>query len=147
LDENGFYTAPSRALKTDLKAFLDERKIVTVQNSVVGGEYYLVKARLVIEIEVEDLFTFQTVRDQVLVAIDNMFKGRDYGEALKRSEYYDIVTEVDGVKSHNTEITDTEYEDPLNTGTPPSVDEDGNLFIGEYEVITKWDVTINEITS
>lgn len=145
LDENGFYTAPTRALKTDLKTYLDERKIVTVQNSVVGGEYYLVKAKLAIELEIEDLFVFQTVRDQVLLAVNEMFKGRDYGEALKRSEYYNVVTDVDGVKSHNTEITEVAYDDALNTGTPPSVDEDGNLYVGQYEVITKWDVTITQM--
>ena len=145
LDEDGFYIEPSLALKGDLKAYLDARKIVTVQNTVVGGGYHLVKAKLHIRVKILDLFTFQTVSANILVDVDNMFKGRDYGQSLNRSEYYDVIDDVDGVDYHNTEITDTEYADVLNTGTPPSVDSDGNLVVGEFEVITKWSVTIEQI--
>jgi len=145
VDANGFYAAPTNALKSDLQSYLDARKIVTVNNSVVGGEYYLVKVKLSIEIKILDLFTFQTVQAQVAFEIDDMFKGRGYGQELTRKEYYGVVDLVDGIDYHNTTIEDTAYADSLNTGTPPDPDEDGNLFIGDNEVITKWDVTITQI--
>jgi len=145
LDSEGFYTAPTEALKQDLKTYLDERKIVTVQNSVVGGEFYLVKAKLNIEVKILPLFVFQTVSALIEAAIDEMFKGRDYKQPLLRSEYYSVIDAIDGVDYHNTTISDTDYVDTDNTGTAPVADSDGNLFVGDYEVITKWDVTITQI--
>jgi len=145
LDANGFYTAPTLALKQDLKTYLDERKIRSVQNSVVSGDYYLVKVKLDIKIKLEPLFIFQTVRALVLAAIDTMFKGRDYEQPLLRSEYYDAVDGIDGVAYSNNTIEDTAYNNPANTGTPPSVDSNGNLFVGEHEVVTKWSVTVTQI--
>jgi hypothetical protein len=145
-DENGFYTAPSDALKNDLRIYLDERKIVTVNNSVVSGDYYLVGVQMLIRIKVEDQFVFNTVRASVESAMDAMLKDRAYGGKLSRSEYYDVIDAVDGVEYHNTSITNTRYESSLNTGIAPTVDANGNLFVGEYEVITKWEITVEEIT-
>lgn len=147
LDANGFYTAPSEALKDDLQTYLDARKIVTVHNSVVGGDYYLVGVKMLVSVKVSSSYTFNTVKSQIESAMDTMLRNRDYGEKLSRSEYYDVVDAIDGVDYHNTTISDTRYQSPINTGTPPSVDTNGNLFVGEHEVITKWDVTVEEITS
>lgn len=146
LDANGFYAAPSEALKDDLQTYLDDRKIVTVHNSVVGGDYYLVAVQMTIQVKIGAQYTFNTVSAQVEAAIDDMFKGREYGGMLSRSEYYDVVDGVDGVTYHNATITGTTYQSSLNTGTPPVVDSDGNLFVGEYEVITKGTVTVEEIS-
>lgn len=145
VDGNGFYTAPTQALKNDLQAYLDDRKIITVQNVVVGGDYYLVKVKLDIQVKILNLFTFQTVSANIAELIDNMFKGRGYGEPLTRKEYYGVIDEVDGIDYHNTEISETAYDDELNIGSPPQPDEDGNLFVGDYEVITKWEVNITQI--
>jgi hypothetical protein len=145
LDANGFYVAPALGLKNDLKAYLDERKIVTVQNSVVGGEFYLVKVKLEVKIKLEPLFVFQAIQPLVASALDTILKGRDYKQPLLRSEYYGAVDAVDGVDYSNNTISEVAYADSDNTGTPPIVDSDGNLYVGEYEVITKWDVTITEI--
>jgi len=145
LDANGFYTAPSLALKGDLKTYLDARKIRTVQNSVVSGDFYLVKVKLRIEVKLEDLFVFQSVEDTILADIDTMFKGRDYAQPLLRSEYYGVVDAVDGVDYSNITVEDTAYQNSANTATPPSVDSDGNVFVSEEEVITKWDVTVVQI--
>lgn len=145
LDSNGFYAAPSIALKTDLKTYLDERKIRTIQNSVVGGDFYLVKVKLAIELKIESLFVFLTVKEAVLAAVDTMLKGRDYEQPLLRSEYYGVVDDIDGVDYSNITIEDTAYKSALNTATPPSVNSDGNLFVSENEVVTKWSVSVTQI--
>jgi hypothetical protein len=144
-DANGFYAEPSLALTTELKAYLDARKIRSVQNSVVSGAYYLVQVKLHIALSIADQYVFKTVKEAVEPLIDEMFKDRDYGQPLLRREYYDVVDEVDGVDYPNINITDVGYADPSNEGTPPSVDANGNLFVGKHEVITKWSVEIVEI--
>lgn len=145
LDSNGFYAAPSLALIADAKAYLDARKIETVQNSVVSGAYYLVKVKLNIELAIEDQYVFKTVSEAVSAVMDTMLKGRAYGQALLRSEYYPLVEAVDGVDYTNIEIDDIAYVDSNNPETPPAVDSKGNLFIGQYETITKWEVNISQI--
>lgn len=145
-DSNGFYTSPSQALIADLKSYLDEMKIRTITNSVVSGSFYLVKVKLRIAIKVLPLFTFQTVSALVEAAIDEMFKNRDYEQPLLRSEYYGVVDSIDGVDYSNITIEDTAYADSGNTDTPPAVDSDGNLFVSDHEVITKWLVTIVEVS-
>lgn len=155
-DANGFYTAPSVALKQELKTYLDERKISVVQNSVVSGAFYLVKIRLVVEVVLETLFTSQAVFPVILANLDTMFKNRDYGQGLKRSEYYGVVDAVDGVKYSNIHIPaqtgeanspGVAYYDPFNTETPPLPDSNGNVFPRDHEVITKWEVIISEIAA
>lgn len=145
LDANGFYTAPSLALKADLKDYLDERSIRTVQNSVVSGDFYLVKIKLYIELKINSLFVFQTVQASVEAVLDTMFKGRDYAQPLLRSEYYGVVDAVDGVEYCNISVEDTAYVNILNTDTPPAADSDGNVFVSESEVVTKWSYTIVQI--
>jgi hypothetical protein len=144
------------ALKQELKTYLDERKISVVQNSVVSGAFYLVKIKLVIEVALLPLFTSQTVISNILAALDTMFKDRDYGQPLLRSEYYDIVSGIDGVWYSNiwipTQTGETNspgvaYYDPFNTDVPPLPDAKGNVFPRDYEVITKWEVIISEIAT
>ena len=144
-DANGFYTGPSIALINAVKTYLDERKIQTVQNSVVSGSFYLVKVKLTVELSIDDQYVFQTVSEAVSTALDTMFKDRDYAEPLLRSEYYGVVDAVDGVDYANISVADVAYDDSSNTDTPPAVDSDGNLFISDHEVITKWEVTISQI--
>jgi len=146
-DANGFYTAPSNSLKQALKTYLEARKESTVTISVVSGAYYLLKTNMTINLKITDQYLFQDVSPLVSTAIDTMFKGRAYKGALKRSEYYGVIDGVDGVEYHNTTITGTEWFDSNNPETPPSVDANGNLFIGDKMVITKGTITIAEITS
>ena len=146
-DENGFYTGPSVALINAVKTYLDERKIQTVQNSVVSGSFYLVKVKLNIAIKVLDQYVFQTVSADVSAAVDAMFKDRDYAQPLLRSEYYGVVDDVSGVDYSNITVSDVAYDDSSNTDTPPAVDSNGNLFIGNHEMITKWEVTITQVSS
>ena len=145
LDSNGFYMAPSTALMSALKSYLDARKISVVHNSVVSGAYYLVKVKLDVEIAIENEYIFSSVKANVEAALDEMFKGRAYGGALKRSEYYGVVDNVAGVSSSNNSISDVAYWDSNNPETPPSVDSNGNLFIGGHEVITKWEINVVQI--
>lgn len=145
LDANGFYAAPSLALKQDLKDYLDERKIRTIQNSVVGGDFYLVKVKLTIQVKLEPLFVFQSVEQLISDAVDAMLKDRDYEQPLLRTEYHGVVDAIDGVNYSNIAISDTAYFNAANTATPPSVDSSGNLFVSENEVVTKWEVTITQI--
>ena len=147
LDANGFYAAPSLALKGDLKTYLDARTIRTVQNSVVGGDFYLVKVKLLVQMQINSLFVFQTVQQAATIVLDALLKGRDYGAGLKRSDYYDVVKNTDGVTYCNVNISNTAYVSSLNTATPPAVDSNGNLFIDGAEVITKWEYVFEQIPS
>lgn len=146
-DANGFYTGPSVALINAVKDYLDARKIQTVQNSVVSGSFYLVKVKLNIDVKVLDQYTFQTVSANISAGIDAMLKDRDYAQPLLRSEYYDVVDDVSGVDYSNITISDVAYDDSSNTDTPPAVDGNGNLFIDDHEMITKWEVTITQIAA
>ena len=144
-DENGFYSSPSVSLVSDLKSYLDDRKIRSVVNSVVDGAYYLVKVKLNIAISVNKPYKFDTVKQRILSNLDVMFKDREYGGHLMRSEYYNVIHDTIGVNYCNVSISDTAYSNSNNTDTPPSVDSDGNLFIADHEVVTKWSVTVAEI--
>lgn len=144
-DANGFYTGPSASLMNALRTYLDARRIVTVRYSVVSGAFYLIKVNMTVEIKVTEQYLYSTVQANVSTAIDELLKDRDYEEPLLRSDYYAAVNAVEGVEYSNIAISSVEWFDEANTGTLPTVDTDGNLFIGDNEILTKGTITFVEI--
>jgi len=151
-DSNGFYTAPSNSLMQALKAHMDERRIETVRYSVVSGDYYLVEVDLLVYINVdEEAYVFSEVKTEVETDLSNMFKDRDYKQALYRKEYYNVVEGISGINYFNIRIaneagtTPIRYQNSANTDDPPTADVDGNVFVGDYETITKGTIKVLKI--
>jgi len=144
-DSNGFYSAPTQALMNAVKEYADDRRIETVNYSIISGAYYMLAVSLSVEISVYKQYLFDDVKTDVETALNELFKDRDYEEGLMRSDYYGVVKGVDGVKHANIEIASVEYYDEDNGDTPPQVDADGNLFIDSQHVITKGEFSIVEI--
>lgn len=153
VDTDGFYAAPSNALLEALEEELQSKAVAPTTVAAVSGYYYLIQVNMEIEIKVSEQYKYSTVLPNVQEAIDNLFKGRDYGENLYRAQYYNAVVPdqntgnggVEGVEYANIGITGTSFPDPANTGTSPSVDSDGNLIIENKYILTKGTITYSEI--
>jgi hypothetical protein len=110
---------------------------------------------MTVQLKIASNYLYSNVQPLVEAAIDTLLKGREYDEDLRRSDYYNIVVPdlntgvggITGVSYANITITSTSFPDPANTGTAPSVDSNGNLFVTEDQVITKGTITYSEIVS
>ena len=154
VDQNGFYAAPTQALLTALKAYLDARAVVPTTIATVSGFYNVVAVNMSYALKILDPYKFAEVKARLQLDIDSMFQGRAYGASLFRSTYYnravpDKVTGqggIVGVDYANIVISSTTFPDTANAGTPPSVDSNGNLVISKMMVLTKGTITITQIT-
>jgi len=153
VDENGFYAAPSQTLLTAVQEYLDERNVLPTTVTAVNGYYNLVAVNMLVQVSILKPYLYSKQLPSIQAAIDAELKGRDYGVNLNRSDYYNRVVPdkttgiggVEGVDYANITITATSYPDPANTGTPPSVDANGNLVIPDTLIITRGTITYEEI--
>ena len=153
VDENGFYIAPSQTLLTAVKDFLDGHAVVPTTIATVSGYYNIIAVDMTYRLKISTSYKFDEVSVRLLTTIDNQFKGRDYGESLFRSDYYNRAVPdqsgsggIAGVAYADITITGTAFPDPANQGTAPLVNSFGNLIVPDTMILTKGTITIEEIT-
>jgi hypothetical protein len=129
VDKSGYYIDPSIPLMSALYDYLDSRKIITVTHEVQGGAQYLIKLRVSIKIKVNRAYVASNVTANVKVVVENMFKGREFGDNLYISQVYDVVNDVNGVDFAHIKILSTTHTDKINANY--------DVIIKEYEIITK----------
>lgn len=105
LDSNGFYQGASAGLVNALQDYLDERKEATVVIRVISGESLLLGVSMNVQIAVSQALIVEDVRLAVEEVIDDLLKGKDYGEDLRLSDVYETVTAVSGVQYAYVTIT------------------------------------------
>lgn len=131
----GFYQAPSRGLMRALQTYLDEVKEVTHLVRVVDGSTALVPANVNLKVEFNTSFVKSEIRAEIESGIDTLLRRRDFSIPLYLSDLYNVVELVDGVDHVNILI-----DSPIER-----IDNDGNLIVGELEVVTKGTITIEEV--
>jgi len=140
-DSSGFYTAPSFGLVSSLQSKLDGIKEVTQVVEVVSGELLLRPAVITMRLGVLATYTESLVVANVSTAIDDLLRGRDFKESLYLSDVYEKVRAITGVSFANITISGYLDIDDVTIITN-SLDGDGNLIVGEDEILTKGTVTI-----
>lgn len=139
-DVNGFYVAPSAALINALQTYLEGIKEVTQVPEVVSGEPWLVNAVIEGTIGVADGYVKPTVLSNVLKAIDDILRDREFGQNLYLNEIMSVAPDpltgiggVEGVSYGKLRITGpVAFLDSLSQ----------NLVIDQNYIITKGSVTI-----
>lgn len=144
-DVNGFYTAPPLALMRSLERYLRARKEVTQVVEVVSGEPYLVSAVIVGTIGVIEGYVQATVLSNVRKAIEDLLRGRVFGDSLRKSDLYtsiqpDPKTGVGGIEG-------VDYANLEITGPAGFLNANGNLVISREYVITLGSLTLTAETA
>jgi hypothetical protein len=139
-DVNGFFTAPSAALINALQTYLEGIKEVTQVPEVVSGESWLVGAIIEGTIGVADGYVKPTVLSNVLKALDDILRGREFGQNLYLNEIMSVtpdpLTGIGGVEG-------VSYGKLRITGPIAFLDSIGqNLVIEQNYIITKGSVSI-----
>lgn len=154
VDENGFYAAPTQTLLTAVQNYLNEHAVVPTTIVTVSGYYNLIAVSMSYRLKISSPYKFDEVSARLLVAVDEMLKGRNYGESLYRSDYYNITVPdrngsggIAGVGYADITINGTAFPDPANQGVAPSVDAYGNLAVPSTMILTKGTIVTQEIAS
>lgn len=138
-DVDGFFVAPSAALIRSLQAYLDGIKEVTQVPEVVSGASWLVEADIDGVIGVKTGYVRATVLSNVLKALDDILKGREFGDNLYLNEIMSVapdpLTGVGGIEG-------VAYAKIRITGPSVYLDSTGNLIITKQYIITKGTVTL-----
>ena len=139
-DVNGFYAVPPLALMRSLERYLRARKEVTQAVEVVSGEPYLVRAVIVGTIGILGGYVQATVLSNVRKAIEDLLKGRVFGDSLRLSDIYtsiqpDPKTGVGGIDG-------VDYASFEMTGPTSFLNARGNLVISREYVITLGSLTL-----
>jgi hypothetical protein len=144
-DVNGFYVAPSAALINALQAYLEGIKEVTQVPEVVSGEPWLVYAAIEGVIGVKQGYVKPTVLSNVLKALDDILRDREFGQNLYLNEVMSVaqdpLTGIGGVEGVG-------YAKLRITGPTAYLDSTGqNLVITKNLIITKGTVAITTETA
>lgn len=131
----GFYEAPSLGLTRALQTKLDEVKEVTHLVRVVSGATALVRADIDLAIVYDPSFVKAETRAEITAGIDALLRRRDFSKSLYVSDLYSVVELIDGISHVNITIR----------GPANRLDAEGNLIVGELEVVTKGSVNIIEV--
>lgn len=132
LGQDGFYTGPSAGLVNSVQAYLDGVKDVTHQVSVVSGASSLVAAQISISVKLSSAFVESELRANIESGIDSLLRGRNFDTSLYLSDLYDVLEPIEGIVHANITIA----------GPTDNLDAQGNLIVGELEIVTKGSVTI-----
>jgi hypothetical protein len=138
-DAGGFYAAPTVALMRSLKTYLDERKEVTQTVEVSSGEDYLVPAVVTVRVGVATGHSLNVVQTAVEAVTDGVLRERAFNQSLYVDEFYTAFESIAGIAFINVKIDG--YLDGTTVRTD-KLDAEGNLILGESEVITKGTVTV-----
>lgn len=131
----GFYNAPSTGLIRALQNHLNEVKEVTHLVRVVSGDSALKPADIELRIRYDERYVVPEVRAEINSGIDALLRRRDFGKSLYISDLHSVLEVIDGIAYVNIKIVNPADRLDLN----------GNLVVGELEVITKGTVTIIEV--
>jgi hypothetical protein len=97
LDTDGFYTDPSSGLLTALYNYLEGLKMINCTHECVTGMSKVVKCGVGVAVNIKTGYIFTNVSIDVLSAVENVMKNRNFGDSLYLSQLYAAVTAVDGV--------------------------------------------------
>jgi len=137
VDLDGFYAEPPSGLIRAVQDELDEISEVTQLVEVVSGGETLVAAVITVGVKVLQSYVYAEEKAAIEGALDEVLKGREYGEILTLDELHAAVDEAtNGVDYVNVEIA----------GPVTYLDSAGNLVPGSSRVVTKGSVTVNQIT-
>jgi hypothetical protein len=144
-DVDGFYTAPPLALMRSLESYLRARKEVTQSVEVVSGAPYLVGAVITGTIGIVEGYVQATVLSNVRKAIEDLLRGRVFGDSLRKSDLYtsiqpDPKTGVGGIAGVN-------YANLEITGPAAFLNANGNLVISREYVVTLGLLTLTAETA
>lgn len=140
-DASGFYAAPSLSLIKSLQDYLDSRKEVTQTVKVTSGENSLVKAVLTVKIAYLDGYSPTVIQATAKQVVDTVLKDRPFGRGLFTSEIIDQLMTIVGAAFVNVKI-DGYLDTNGVTVLTDKVDGDGDLVIGNTEIVTKGIVTV-----
>ena len=143
-DVDGFFAAPSAALIGALQLYLEGLKEVTQVPEVVSGEPWLVEAAIQGVIGVADGYVKPTVLSNVLKAIDDILRGREFGKNLYLNEIMSVAPDpLTGIGG----VAGVSYAKLRITGPTAYLDSTGNLIIDQSLIITKGSVSITTETA
>jgi len=125
-----------------LQTFLDARKEVTQTVSVTSGEDFLVPAVIHARVGVSPNFSEAVLRTTIEAVIEGILRDRAFNEDLFESDLDQQVLAVDGVVFTNVRILGSLASDGVTVETV-RLDADGNLIVGESEVITRGTITVS----
>ena len=140
-DSEGFYVIPTNGLQKSLQLFLDGSKEVTQVIKVTGATNQLVAADIEVLVGILTGYNEATVRSQVEAEILDVLRGRSFDADLRLSELYAPIAPEEG----DIEIDGVEYVNIHIVGPSGRIDADGNLPVGEFEVVTRGVITVTSV--
>lgn len=144
-DANRRYVAPSVALLSDLKAYLEQRKDAVHSLSIVSGTAFVLNADVVVECKISP----NAVQDDVINAVKDALIKSDvepYGLLVKRAYNKDLFnSEIYNRIRADVEERDLPEFNVLITGPISNLDARGNLICPDGFVIQSGTVSIRTI--
>lgn len=135
-DKGGFYVSPSVSLIQSLQNYLDARKEVTQTVEVVSGANFLILPQIIVRVAVRSGYSLEVTQAAVVVVLDNLLRGRRFGQSLYVSDISEAILTLGGVAFVNPTITGRRLP-TTTTVSPDKLDGEGNLIILSSEIITK----------
>jgi len=137
-DVDGFLVAPSNALMRSLEAYLNDRREITQVVEVVSGAPWLVPASIGGKIGVKDGYVVSVVLADVRKAIEDLLRGRAFGDSLRLSAVYAAVApnELTGIGG----VSGVSHAVISIVGS----DADGNLIVTKNQVISRGTITLSQ---
>lgn len=133
-DADGFFAQPSIGLQRSVEAYINARKEPSVFFEVLDGSVYIVVPTVSITFEPLSGEVPSKIKGEGEANIFAFVRGFNFSDALNLDDLYDALRSIDNVKSWNVSISSFTTENPNTSAT---VDADGNLAIGDLEVIGK----------
>lgn len=135
-DKGGFYVAPTVSLIQSLQTYLDARKEVTQTVQVTSGSNFLILPQIIVRVSVKPGYSLEVTQAAVVVVLDNLLRGRRFGQSLYVSDVSDAILTLAGVAFVNPVITGRRVP-PGSTVSTDKLDPEGNMVISASEIITK----------
>jgi hypothetical protein len=139
------YVAPANTTITDLKAYLDARKDITHDVTVVSGTARVIEANILVEIKLTDTADEDSVIQRIKDSLDKssstpfgILIERDFNTSLYLDEVYRTCRSV----VEDYEIT---YLNVVIQGPSQYLDNRGNLICPDGFVIQSGTITINKL--
>lgn len=147
-DSDGFYVAPAQAVIDDLANYLNDqsRKILSVYYEVLSAASKIRYVDVLVKVNIKETYKADIVLQNLSSAIDELLKGRNFGEELYLSEVYDKLADIEGVRYLIAEISDNNDTEGIRN----IYDDDGYVYMVKPkmdEIITKGTVNLQVISN
>ena len=97
IPEGGYYL--NQALRSELEAWVDEKKIIATQVSIIDPTY--ISFNVTVNVKLESYANSATVLNNIRAAIHDYlyWENREFGQAVDQGEIYSRIRDIDGVIS------------------------------------------------